>query len=140
MVKPKTETEIGAAGWVSVVLGVGALANGVLMLFDSVDWFGAIATATGDLNVHLVRDVGEAFAAAGVALIWGGLRPAVRFPLSAVASVFFTLHAVGHVYETAVGELPHGSWLEDLPGVYLPALVVLHLTARSFSQRPSEVS
>jgi len=131
---------IGAAGWVSVVLGVGALVNGVLMLFDSVDWFGAVASATGDLNVHLVRDVGEAFAAAGVALIWGGVRPALRFPLSAVASVFFTLHALGHVYETSVGELPHGSWLEDLPGVYLPAVLVLYLTVRSYSLRPSEAS
>lgn len=132
---------IGSAGWVSIVLGAGALLNGVVMLIDSVDWFGAVATATGDLNVHLVRDVGEAFTAAGVALIWAGLRPGVRFPLTAVASVFLTLHALGHVYETSVGELPHGSWLEDLPGVYLPALVVLYLTFRSLSaQRVLEVS
>jgi hypothetical protein len=136
----KSETEIGVAGWVSVVLGAGALLNGVIMLFDSVGWFGALATATGELNVHLVRDVGEAFAAAGVALIWGGLRPALRFPLTAVAAVFFTLHAVGHVYETLVGELPHGSWLADLPGVYVPALVVLFLTARSIPPRRPEVS
>jgi hypothetical protein len=137
-VNGNAERRIGAAGWVSIVIGAGAVLNGVVMLFDSVDWFGAIATDTGELNVHLVRDVGEAFAAAGVALIWGGLRPAVRFPLSAVASVFLTLHALGHVYETSVGELPHGSWLADLPGVYLPALVVLYLTVRSYSPRPSE--
>jgi len=134
----KTRHQIGAAGWVLVVLGAGALVNGVLMLFDSVDWFGAVATATGDLNVHLVRDVGEAYTAAGVALIWGGLRPALRFPLSAVASVFLMLHALGHVYETSVGELPHGSWLEDLPGVYLPAVIVLYLTIRSSSLDTSE--
>ena len=133
-------SEIGTAGWISIVIGAGSLLNGVIMLFDSVDWFGAVAAATGDLNVHLVRDVGEAFAAAGVALVWGGLRPALRFPLSVVASVFFTLHALGHVYETAVGELPHGSWLADLPGVYLPAVVVLYLTVRSFSLRPTEAS
>jgi hypothetical protein len=134
----ETRHQIGAAGWVLVVLGAGALVNGVLMLFDSVDWFGAVATATGDLNVHLVRDVGEAYTAAGVALIWGGLRPALRFPLSAVASVFLMLHALGHVYETSVGELPHGSWLEDLPGVYLPAVIVLYLTIRSASLATSE--
>ncbi len=131
---------IDAAGWVSIVLGSGALLNGLIMLFDSVDWFGAIATATGELNVHLVRDVGEAYAAAGVALIWAGLRPSLRFPLTVVAAVFIVLHALGHVYETSVGELPHHSWLADLPGVYLPAVVLLVLIAKARSPRPLEAS
>lgn len=119
---------LGIAGWLLLALGLGFLANGLVMLFDSVDWFGLIATDTGALNVHFVRDVGAAYAASGVALVWGALRPSARGPLTAVATVFLGIHALGHVYETSVGELPPDSWWSDLPGVHLPALVLVVLS------------
>ena len=118
---------LDGAGWVLLLIGVGALVNGLVMLFDSVDWFGLVASDTGHLNVHLVRDVGEAYTATGVALVWGAMLPAARGPLAAVAAVFLGLHSLGHVYETAVGELPSHSWVSDIPGVHLPAIVIAAL-------------
>ena len=131
---------LGAVGWILLAVGAGLFLNGVVMLFDSVRWFGLIASDTGHLNVHLVRDVGEAYATTGVALLWGALRPGVRGPLVAVAATFLSLHALGHVYETAVGELPHDSWLEDLPGVYLPAVLVSALAIHSLRAPATEAS
>ena len=37
-------------------------------------------------------------------------------------------HALLHVYDTAAGNLPASHWWLDLPGVYLPALVLLYAT------------
>jgi len=115
------------AGWLLLVLGVGAAINGVWMLLDAVRWFGLIAAVTGDLNVHLVRDVGAAYVTVGVALVWAAQRPRARLPLTATAAVFLGIHAAGHVFETATGALPADHWLADAPGVYLPALLTFAL-------------
>lgn len=124
------------ASWILLVMGIGAAVNGIWMLLDAVRWFGLLASATGDLNVHLVRDVGAAYATVGVALVWAARRPAARLPLTATAAVFLGLHAAGHVFETATGALPPDHWVEDVPGVYLPALVTLILAVR-FARGPA---
>ena len=124
-------------GWLLLVLGFGAAVNGVWMLLDAGRWFGLIATATGDLNVHLVRDVGAAYVTVGVALVWAARRPGARLPLTATAAVFLGIHAVGHVFETATGALPADHWLADAPGVYLPALLTLALAVHFARARPT---
>lgn len=106
-------------------LGLGSLVNGAWMLLDASGWFERIASDVRPFNVHFVRDIGAAYLASGVALLWAAWRPGWRLPLVAVAAVFHVLHAVGHVRETAVGELASFHWLEDLPGVYLPAIAML---------------
>jgi hypothetical protein len=45
---------------------------------------------------------------------------------------------MGHVRETAVGELASFHWLEDLPGVYLPALAMLVMVFVFRRATPSE--
>lgn len=124
---------------VLLALGVGSLLNGGWMLLDAARWFGLIASDTGPLNLHLVRDVGAAYAAAGAALVWGALRPALRGPLAAMAAVFLGLHALTHLYEAASGVTSLGHVLEDFPGVHLPALLVVWLAVASL-RRPAEVS
>ena len=79
-------------------------------------------------NVHFVRDVGAAYVATGVALIWAAFRPEWRGPLVAVAAVFHVLHALGHVRETSSGDLGAHHWWTDLAGVYLPSLALLVLS------------
>ena len=107
------------------LLGLGSLLNGLWMLADAAGWFASVAADVTPFNVHLVRDVGAAYLAAGVALLWAALRVEWRGPLVAVATVFHGLHALGHVRETWSGELASAHWWADLPGVYLPALILL---------------
>ena len=42
----------------------------------------------------------------------------------AVSALFLGAHALLHIYDTVVGNLPHSHWWLDLPGVYLPALLL----------------
>lgn len=123
--------ERGTEFWLLAVLGAGAILNALVMLASSERWFAAVAHHAGAFNVHLVRDVAFAYAATGLALLWAAFRPALRGPLCAVAGAFLLLHALGHVFETATGALPPAHWLEDAPGVYLPALVVVWIALRS---------
>jgi hypothetical protein len=122
------------------LLGAGFLGNGLWMLADAGPWFARIASETGAFNGHLVRDVGAAYAAAGVALVWGAARPELRGPLAAVAAVFLGIHALVHVVEAATGALPAGSWVADLPGVHLPALLVAGLALQALRAPTPEVS
>ena len=79
--------------------------------------------------MHFVRDIGCAFLTVGVTLTWAWRTPRFRLPLVGVAAVFFTAHAVLHVYDTASGAVdPHHWWL-DLPGVYLPAVALIAIAA-----------
>ena len=131
-----SQTKLGGVGVLLLVLGIGSLANGVWMLLDTVRWFGLIAVDTGDLNPHLVRDVGAAYVMVGVALTWAALRPGLRLPLTATATVFLTLHAVTHVYDLLVGALPASHWLEDAPGVFFPSIATLALCFLFAKQEP----
>ena len=121
-----------------LVLGATTLANGLAMLLAAGPWFARVASDTGPYNGHLVRDVGAAYLAAGAALVWAALRPALRGPLAAVALVFLGLHAATHAVELFSGHV-HGSLVLELLGVHLPALLVLFLAAAAL-RRPSEVS
>lgn len=120
-------------GW-AIVLGVfalGSVANGVWMLADPELWFTDLPAGVPDFgpyNEHFVRDIGAAFLTFGAALGWAALRPAARLPLVAVTALFYGLHAAGHVYDTARGFVDAHHWWLDLPGVYLPALLLGLLT------------
>ncbi len=121
--------------WVLGVVGAIALANGLWGMFGSVSWYEWIAKDTGPLNVHMVRDIGEAFSTVGLALIWAARTPRWRVPLTGVAALFLGMHALGHVYEISVGELGADHWVEDIPGVFLPGAFFAWLTFH-FSRSP----
>ncbi len=119
--------------------GVATLAHAAWMLLDPAGWYATLPAAvpdTGPLNAHFVRDVGAAFAAMGVALLLAALRPALRAPMLAVGAVFYVAHALIHVTDTLAGRLPPSHWLVDLPGVYLPALVMLAVTVAALRAAP----
>lgn len=120
-------TERDFWGLVFWVIGLGTLANGIWMLADPGHWYEGLPAAVphyGPLNVHFVRDIGCAFVTVAVALIWAARRPEVRFPLVTVAALFLGAHALLHIHDTSRGIVESHHWLMDLPGVYLPAVVL----------------
>jgi hypothetical protein len=113
--------------WLLLLMGAGSLINGVWMLVDPELWYTDLPAAVpdfGPLNEHFVRDIGCAFTTVGVALAWAAFVPRFRPPLVATAAVFFVAHAVLHVYDTMRGAVDAHHWWLDLPGVYLPALLL----------------
>jgi hypothetical protein len=114
--------------WLVAILGAGSLANGAWMLASPAGWYAGIPAAVpdfGPLNPHFVRDIGCAYLTVGVALIWAARRAELRAPLVLVAALFFAAHAILHVHDTLRGLVHAGHWGLDLPGVYLPALLLV---------------
>jgi hypothetical protein len=122
-------------GW-SWLLGALALvtaANAGWMLADPLRWYHDLPAGvpdTGPYNEHFVRDIGAAFATMAVALCWAAFAPRWRPPLVAVATLFVVAHAALHGFDTARGFLDAHHWLLDLPGVYLPALILAPIAWR----------
>jgi hypothetical protein len=117
--------------WALVVFGLGNLANAAWMLADPAGWYAGLPAAvpdTGPLNIHFVRDIGSAFAVMGAALLVAAARPALRVPMLAAVSLFYVLHALVHVTDTIAGRLPPSHWAIDMPGVYVPAVLMLAVT------------
>jgi hypothetical protein len=123
--------------WILLLLGAGGIANGLLMLVASAEWFERIAAYTGSFNAHLVQDVGAAYLTAGIAAFWAACRPAWRVPLATCAALFLGIHGGIHLIEVLRGVQPAVHLLEDLPGVYLPALLLAAIAYRSRAAFPS---
>ena len=117
--------------WVLVVFALGNLANAAWMLADPAGWYAGLPAAvpdTGPLNAHFVRDIGSAFGVMSAGLLLAAARPAFRVPILGLVSMFYVLHALVHVTDTLAGRLPPSHWTIDLPGVYVPALLLLAVT------------
>jgi hypothetical protein len=128
----------GFAYWALLLLGAGALANGIVMLLAPEPWFARVAADTGPFNVHLVRDVGAAYAGSGIAAIWAARAPHWRAPLATCAALFQGMHGAIHGFDVLAGLQPASHLLEDLPGVYLPTLVLLAIAVRSLRDAHSQ--
>ena len=104
-----------------------AFANGLFMLVWPLDWYHAVPNVplTGPFNPHFVRDIGAAYVAAAVMLGWavGDLRG--RWLGLVTGGLWLALHGGIHVYEVSVGICGPGVFLNDVPGVLGPPLLVL---------------
>ena len=110
------------------------------MLAAPLHWYAHLPAGVPDFgpaNVHFIRDIGCAFITMGVALLWAARSPELRYPLAAVSTVFFVAHAVLHVYDTLRGAVDAEHWLLDLPGVYLPVVLLGFATAAAKKAHPS---
>ena len=52
------------------------------------------------------------------------IRAEMRRGVLAFATIFFVLHAAIHVLDLLAGHIPASHWLIDMPGVFLPALLL----------------
>ena len=108
-------------------LGVLNLANGLWMLFAPEAWYHHLPAGvpdTGPFNAHFVRDIGSAFTTIGIALCAVAPQAPRRRGVLLVVTLFFVLHAAVHVTDLTSGRLKGGHWLIDMPGVFLPAILL----------------
>jgi hypothetical protein len=113
-----------------LVLAATNIANGLWMLIAPEGWYHGLPAAvpdTGPLNTHFVRDIGAAFLTVGIAFAVATFRAEMRRAVLGFATAFFVLHAAIHVLDLLEGHIPASHWLIDMPGVFLPALLLLVL-------------
>ena len=103
-----------------------ALANGAFMVGAPLDWYYAIPTvpATGPANTHFIADIGFAYIASALMLIYALPALSLRWMAALAGSLWLTLHGGLHVYEVATGVCSPGRFLQDAPGVIGPSLLV----------------
>ena len=120
------------------VLGLAGVANGLWMIDDPAGWYRNLPARvpdTGPLNLHFVRDIGCAYAATGLALCAGAASVVMRRGVLLAATFFYAFHALLHVADIMAGRLPAEHWLIDLPGVFLPAVLLAVLCVPRFHRR-----
>ncbi len=122
---------------VAILLGIGAIANGIVMLVSPAHWYFAVpgVTTTGPFNQHFVRDIGLIFLGVGTAFLLGAARPIYRVVAWGAAAVWLSGHALFHVWEVAVGICGASALLRDFPAVTLPALLAVAITLHSLSHK-----
>ncbi|MFY9531958.1 MAG: hypothetical protein WBC04_01460 [Candidatus Acidiferrales bacterium] len=110
------------------VFGILSAANGLWMILSPGGWFYGLPAGvpdTGPLNAHFVRDVGAAYLTFGIAFCLAAPHALRHRGVVLTATVFYVLHALFHVFDLATGRLGPHHWLLDLPGVFLPAIILL---------------
>ncbi len=121
-----------------VAFGILSLFNGSWMLLFPQSWYRDLPAAvphTGPFNAHFVRDLGVAFLVTGVAFAWSARNIDRSYPIHIGLTLFFTGHALIHLLDIASGHLPSSHWLIDLPGVFVPALIMIILAVPSIRRR-----
>ncbi len=113
------------------ILAVGNLLNGAWMLIAPSHWYYHLPAAvpdSGPLNVHFVRDIGSAYFACGVALALAVILPSARLALLLTVTTFYGFHALVHLFDIAKGHLPISHVYIDIPGVFIPVLILILVT------------
>ncbi len=124
----------------AVVVGVGAIGNGLFMLVSPANWYFSVpgVTTTGPFNQHFVRDIGLIFVLIGAAMLTGAARPALRAPLWGGSAVWLAGHALFHFWEVAVGICAPSALLRDFAAVTVPAIVAAALAIWAARERNTE--
>ena len=111
---------------VAWLLGLGLMANGLVMLGVPADWYAWVpgVADTGPLNEHFVRDIGVAYLVAGASLVWFAIDAGGR-PAAQAGAAFLALHALIHLWDAAAGREHVHQLFIDLPTVFLPPALAL---------------
>lgn len=120
------------------IFGLLSLINGTWMLLFPLSWYMDLPAAvphTGPFNSHFVRDLGVVFVVVGLAFAWSALNVHRSGVVHLAITTFFTGHALIHLADILTGRLPNSHWLIDMPGVFVPALVMIVLAVPSVRKR-----
>jgi predicted anti-sigma-YlaC factor YlaD len=126
--------------WIVPILWILAathIVNGIAMFFFPSAWFFKLVPGvpeTGPYNMHLVMDGGTFFLAVGVGLVAAALNPRRNAIAVAVAAVAGVMHSALHLYSHAAGLLSTEHLLTELLGIYVPAILLIAITAILYSQ------
>ncbi|MGC1397944.1 hypothetical protein [Candidatus Binatus sp.] len=113
------------------------IVNGFAMFFFPSGWFFKLVPGvpeTGAYNMHLVMDGGTFFLAVGVGLVAAALNPRRNAIAVAVAAVAGVMHSALHIYSHAAGLLSTEHLVTELLGIYIPAILLIAITAMLYSQ------
>lgn len=115
----------------ALLLGLFLLGNGFVMLADPVRWYFAVpgVTTTGPFNQHFLRDIGLIYVIMGGGFLAGIVRQRERVVIWAASTLWLAGHALFHFWEVSVGICGPSALLRDFPGVTMPAVLGLALTA-----------
>jgi hypothetical protein len=122
------------------LFGVTSTANGLWMLAAPARWYTDLPAGvpdTGPLNLHFVRDIGAAFLTFGVMFLATASRAERHRHVVLAAGLFYVLHASIHVWDLLAGRLGSDHWLVDLPGVFLPALILVGMALPRWWSEPA---
>jgi hypothetical protein len=126
-------------GWIVAILWILAaldIINGIEMFFFPSAWFFRLVPGvpeTGPFNMHLVMDSGTFFLAVGVGLVGAALNPRRNAIAVAVAAVAGVMHSILHIYSHVVGLLSLQHLVTEVLGIYIPAIVLIAITAMLYS-------
>ena len=91
-----------------LILGLFHAANGLVMLISPASWALSVVhdPSPTHLEFHFIADIGMAFLASGVAMLWSARRGAAFAPWAITGAAWPALHALIHVREWVVMGLP----------------------------------
>lgn len=91
-----------------LVLGLFHAANGLVMLISPASWALSVVhdPSPSHLEFHFIADIGMAFLASGVALVWSARRGQAYAPWAIAGAAWPALHALIHVREWVMMGLP----------------------------------
>jgi len=124
-----------------LIFGILSLFNGAWMLLFPLSWYTDLPAAvphTGPFNQHFVRDLGVVFIVAGLAFGWSAFNVDRSRLVHLALTAFFAGHALIHLTDILAGRLPESHWLMDLPGVFVPALLMILLAVPAVRRRLGE--
>jgi hypothetical protein len=113
------------------ILGAISVGNGFWMMLSASTWFREMpigAEDTGPLNAHFVHDVGLTYLLVGTGAFWCAYKLKKSIEVHMGIMLFMVGHALIHIIEILLKNLPSSHWLIDFPLVTLPALILLGLT------------
>ena len=122
------------------LFGFTSAGNGLWMLASPARWYTDLPAGvpdTGPLNLHFVRDIGAAFLTFGVMFLVTASRAERHREVVLAAGLFYVLHAAIHVWDLVDGRLGGDHWLIDLPGVFLPALILVVMALPRWWSEPA---
>jgi hypothetical protein len=93
-----------------VIIGLLNVTNGLVMLVSPEAWFAQVIgdAPMGPLDTHFIRDIGFAYTASGVGLIYGFRAGETAAAFALAGSIWPVLHAFFHLDLWAMHGVPHG--------------------------------